>query len=143
MNESRLSVPLAFESRTDRVMTFSFAGLTRALEVTLTHEIGIHAMHGSEWWDALIFFEASPMKKPEGYICEDCLPEHAVLYPSRKDLWVDHMFEPFLVWVNETLSGMHWLSLSQTDCGGGRWADLHAEWFPPDAHRHAMIALRQ
>ena len=124
-------------------MTFSFAGLTRAIEVTLTHEIGIHAMHDGEWWDALIFFEASPTKKPGGYVCEYCLPEYEVFYASRKDLWVDHMFEPFLAWVNETLSGMHWLSLCKTECGGARWADLHAEWSPPDVHCDAMIALRQ
>jgi hypothetical protein len=53
-----------------------------------------------------------------------------------------HLFAPFLVWVNETLSSMLWLSLGRTECGGGRWADLHPAWRPPENPRETMIALR-
>lgn len=142
IHSSRLTIPLRLESRTDRLMTFSFAGLTRTIEVTLTHEIGVHVIHEGQWWDSLIFFEASPVKTASGFICEFCQPDSIVYYPSRRDLIFQHLFAPFLVWVNETLSSMQWLSLGQTECGGGRWADLHPAWRPPENPRETMIALR-
>lgn len=140
-NQSRLAIPLSLQSRTDRQMTFSLVGLTPAIEVTLTDEIGIHVIREKEWWDALLFFEAWPVKKEAGFICQYCEPEFIVPYPSREALWTDHMFEPFLDWVNETLAKMRWLSLSQTEDGGGRWADLHTEWTPADQYRVSMIAI--
>ena len=116
-------------------MTFTFEGITPSLEITLTHDIGVHAMKNGEWWDALLFFEARPVKTEEGYICRYCKPEYIHPYPTRKALWIDHMFEPFLDWVNGTLPQMQWLSLSQTECGGARWAELHSAWREPhDAH---------
>lgn len=143
VNHARLAIPLTLESRTDRQVTLNFEGITRALEITLTHEIGVHAMKNAEWWDALLFFEAWPVKTDQGYICRWCKPEYIRPYPTRKALWVDHLFEPFLDWVNETLNQMEWLSLSQTDCGGVRWAELHKERHVSEDPFQEWIPLRR
>ena len=142
LNNVRLAYPLILRSRTERVMTFTFEGITPSLEITLTHEIGVHAMKNGEWWDALLFFEAWPVKTKEGYICGYCKPGYIRPYSTRKDLWLDHMFEPFLLWVNQTLPKMQWLSLSQTECGGARWAELHPEYQTPKDAFEKWIPLK-
>ena len=42
--------------------------------------------------------------KPFGYYCNICPEENREFYKNRKALFEDHCFEPFKVWVNETLS---------------------------------------
>lgn len=140
-NAARMQVPLVIESRTDRVIRCSFAGHTRALEMTLSHDIGIHVLHDGEWWDSLEFFEAWPIARHPGYICGFCKPEYQKTYPSRQALWEDHMFEPFLSWVNETLTTHAWLMLGQTDGGGILWAELHTKKKPNEIGHYRWIPL--
>jgi hypothetical protein len=46
------------------------------------------------------------------------------MFVSREALWIDHLFEPFLEWVNERLSKANWLRVSCFDDGGATWAEL-------------------
>lgn len=55
-----------------------------------------------------------------GYQCELCLAEHgssARTFTSKEALWQDHLFEPFLQWVNKELAPANWLLISGTDDG--------------------------
>ena len=34
-------------------------------------------------------------------------------FPDRPALWIDHLFEPFLEWVNMELAALNWLSFTE------------------------------
>ena len=131
-HQRRFAVPLRIIKRTDRYVEMAFVGVNPLLSVTLTSEIGVHVNWHGEWWDALMFFEACPTRSPQGYICETCLPEAQIFFPSREALWEDHMFQPFLEWVNNKLVSARWIGVFQTETNGGRWADLLAERQPEE-----------
>jgi hypothetical protein len=44
-------------------------------------------------------------------VCDLCPPESRSVFPNRAVLWIDHLFEPFLEWVDESLAKAKWLAL--------------------------------
>lgn len=132
-NCSRFMTPsFRFTVCTDRFITFTIDGLNPALSFgLLTYDLGVHVDWQGENWDSLIFFESCPLRVSEGYnycLCEDT---PLTIYPSREALWVDHVFEPFLKWVNEELTQQNWLSI---DGASGYITSAHLGIKPdPDA----------
>lgn len=57
------------------------------------------------WWDRLIDFDTSPVPVPASgcYRCDFCV-DSVRIWPTREALWQDHLFDPFLSWVNEELA---------------------------------------
>ena len=110
---SRLQTPVfRLIKCTDRFIEFTIDGLNPALSFGLsTYDLGVHVEWQGESWDWLIFFESCPMRVSEGFVCCLCEDYPLTIYPSREALWIDHVFEPFLKWVNEDLTTQHWLSL--------------------------------
>jgi hypothetical protein len=51
----------------------------------------------------------------------------AMIFPSREALWTDHLFEPFLKWVNEKLAPARWLGIFRMSDEGATWAELMRE----------------
>src|SRR6202035_1260234 len=51
-----------------------------------------------------------------GYICKCCLPEYRTVFADREALWADHLFEPFLEWVNNDLAKAKTLVLHGIAC---------------------------
>ena len=131
-------VPLHYLKRTDRCLDFSFDGLNPALSIFLTWEIGVCVDWQGECWDCLIFFESSPEHKADGYHCSLCIEEYAqITYPSRENLWQEHMFEPFLQWINETLVPARWLGLYSSN-KGSTWVKLLSE---PDPDAFQLLPV--
>jgi hypothetical protein len=111
-NRLRFAIEIKLGRRTDCVLEFSFVGVNSAIEGLLnTREIEVFAMYEDECWDILVEFNAEPKRVSGGYVCEACPPGSPPLFPDRSSLWADHLFEPFLEWVNNDLANAKWLSL--------------------------------
>jgi hypothetical protein len=118
----RFAVPLHVVSRRADRLELGIVGLTPLITITLTWEICAAVQRQGQWWDLILSLEALPHRTPKGYICEMCDADGRTIYPSRETLWIDHLFEPFLHWVNDELANAHWLALYLSV--GGTWAKL-------------------
>lgn len=121
--QARLAIPVSALRRTDRFIDLRFDGLSPAIRASLTHEIAIAVEYRGQTWDFLAFFEAVPQQTSEGYVCGLCLPTAKVLYTSPEDLWRQHMFEPFLEFVNGELATADAVGLYGT-VDDATWATL-------------------
>lgn len=117
-------IPVIVRKRRDCFLMCELRGVTKHIRVALSWQILVEARLDNECWDLLACFEALPQRVPHGYVCSLCDPETRPTYHSREDLWRDEMFEPFRVWVNETLALSDWLAFYQTAPGGSTWARL-------------------
>ncbi len=124
-NRARFAVEIELGTRTDEVHEFSFAGINRAIRGALTtYEINVYALHADDCWDFLLSLEAEPRRiMGGGVVCEACLPEARRVFADRPALWADHLFEPFLEWVNDNLAKAKWLAL-YGDPDYATWARL-------------------
>ena len=126
-NKSRFLVPTSVGRRDDQSLDILLQGVNPIIQVSLNDGELVAA---TEWQgkciDFLFSFESYPTKLADGsYYCEHCTDEARRVFASLEDLWVDHLFEPFLVWVNEKLVPSPWLSLN--DLGGLTYAKLLQE----------------
>lgn len=108
----RFAVPLRVTRRTKQGIALEFTSAKSLIRATLTSwEINV----GFDWqgacWDLLICFEAIPELTKNGYICSLCNPEQRATYTTRDQLWRNHLFEPFLAWVNRTLTKAPWIEI--------------------------------
>jgi len=55
------------------------------------------------FWDMLLSLDVCPVRSLNGYSCALC-EQSDQIWPTRDALWVDHLFEPFLEWVNARLA---------------------------------------
>jgi hypothetical protein len=70
----------------------------------------------------LLSLDAIPKPVVGGYGCDLCIDEKQV-WQTREDYWADHLFAPFLLWVNEKLANSSTLNLyGSQDCS--TWAVL-------------------
>lgn len=112
-NKGRFLIPISIGKRTGLSLNIRLHGINPAIHISLSRQELVAAVEWkSECIDFLFSFEAMPEKSAKGgYHCKLCIDKPLREYPSRKDLWVDHLFEPFLVWVNEKLQPSLWLCL--------------------------------
>jgi len=114
-NSSLLPVSVRFTKRTDRVWSFAFVGVTEILSGWInTFEISVAAEWDGGAWDLILDLDAYPVRVSGGFACRVCEPEKRVVFPSLEGLWADHLFEPFLAWVNDELAVLPWLELMGT-----------------------------
>jgi len=124
-NRERFAVPIRITKRTDRHIEWWFVGVNPIVYGVLTWEIGVGVEWEGETWDYLTFFEASPRRTAGGYLCSMCIPEARQVFASREVLWRDHLFEPFLEWVNDDLAKARWIGIYGGREEDGTWAKLH------------------
>lgn len=88
-------------------------GINTAIQgVLTTYEINVAVEHAEDCWDLLLSREAEPRRaRSGGVFCDSCFPEARRVFPDRPALWVDHLFELFLEWVNDNLAKAKWLAL--------------------------------
>lgn len=126
--------------------------VTEWLVVTLVRDsLMITARHltdPDDRWDELAEFDAIPLETEAGWICRLCrdLPAPGSgppqIYRSREALLIDHVFEPFVTWVNDTLAQSEALGLYEIG-DGFQWAKLLSD--QPDAeakHLKRRIPLK-
>ncbi len=125
-NHGRFKTPVRVAKISAKLVELDFPGLPNNLSASLSpYELNVYVSWQGETWDMLSSLEASPFHAAEGWKCRQCVLESgdsAELFPSRESLWRDHLFEPFLRWVNEELAPARWLRVSGT--GGATWAEL-------------------
>ena len=113
-NHERFAVKIRLGQRAARFWGFSFIGVNAAIRGALTtSEIDIFVEYADEWWDVLLSLDAAPRRAAGGgYFCACCLTEPRRVFSDRPSFWADHLFEPLLEWVNESLAKAEWLALS-------------------------------
>jgi len=138
-NGTRFAVPLRVTKIEGKGMELRFDNYPDCLSVWLSsNELAVHINWQGEWWDMIIDLDVWPCDARGGYKCKDCLVEpgeSAVIFPTREALWQDHLFDPFLKWVNEKLAPARWLQISCTNDSGARWTKLirdKSELLKPD-----------
>lgn len=125
----RFAVPLRIARHRKQSIELEFTRAKSLIRATLTSwEINV----GFDWqgacWDLLICFEAIPELTRNGYVCSLCNPEQRDTYTSRDQLWRKHLFEPFLTWVNDTLTKAPWIEIY--GCAGRLTAVKLLDSFP-------------
>jgi hypothetical protein len=113
-NNGRFAIPVRLGKRTGRLWEFPFDGVNGAVHGALTtYEINVVVEYADELWDFLLSLYAAPRRAAGGgYFCASCRPEARRVFPTGQSLWADHLFEPLLEWVNESLAQAKWLALS-------------------------------
>ena len=111
-------------------MHFGFVGIDRTISVILSrNDLSVFVWRPEpdrkdEFVDMLVSYSTSPKRVPGGYICEQCRdfiqsgyhpdPEaKLVVLPTREAVWESDLFEPFLVWVNQSLAPATTLYVSE------------------------------
>ena len=141
-NRSRFAIEIELGRRTDTDLEFTFAGINGALiGVLTTWEISVYVIHQGENWDCILDVNAEPKRVPGGYVCKLCPPESRPVFPNRPALWTDHLFEPFLDWVNESLAKAKWLALYGSP-DYGTWGRLLPDDPPSKALPGGGLTLR-
>lgn len=125
-NRGRFNTSVRVGRVSARLVELHFPGYPACLSACLSpDELNVYVTWQGECWDLLSSLEASPFHTAQGWKCRQCVIENADsarLFPSRESLWQDHLFEPFLRWVNEELAPARWLQVSRTQ--GATWAEL-------------------
>jgi len=119
-NRSAFAVPVRLGRRTRKYWQISFDGIMPNVSAVLIgigsqNELVIAAYWQGECWDLFVSFEASPIRKGAAYFCELCEENHRRAFGSRQEIWLDHLFMPFLDWVNNMLAPANWLVLDNYD----------------------------
>jgi hypothetical protein len=140
-NRSLFAVEIKLGRRTDTVLQFTFAGINSAISgVLTTWEISVFVMRQGECWDYLLDLNAETKLVPGGYVCDLCPPESRPVFSNRPALWTDHLFEPLLEWVNESLAKAKWLALYGSP-DYATWARLLPNDMPSQALRGGGFSL--
>ena len=108
-NRSRFAIKIKLGRRNDGVQQFAFAGINSAVSGVLsTYEISVYVMHQGACWDFLLDVDTELRRVPAAMFATSARRNLAPVFPA---LWTDHLFEPFLEWVNESLAKAKWLAL--------------------------------
>lgn len=123
-NRARFQVKTHIYRRTNKEILLAFAGVNPTIIYAAIRLEGIMVVveQSGEFYDALFDLDIEVKRSTEGYTCQRCDVEQQVIFPSREDLWRDHLFEPFLVWVNKKLSIARGIRIASD--GGSTWAKL-------------------
>ena len=121
-NRHRFDVQIQLVRITDKGITLRFPQQPDILSVWISRwSLSVCVDWLGETWDMLISLDAAPVSSPTGYRCTFC-ENGSKTWPSREALWRDHLFEPFLEWVNQRLAPATWLRLHRMEAGGSSWA---------------------
>jgi hypothetical protein len=114
-----------------------FTGNPALSAALINSEINVTVEWQGECWDFLLSLDVLPKQTAGGYVCGHCLtampsdsrsaatkPEERTIFPSLEALWRDHLFEPFLKWVNEKLATADAVGLYGSPSCGWTHAEL-------------------
>jgi len=90
----------------------------------LADEIVVTVQHESHCWDILASFEVAPTGIADGEVCGLCDPSNRAVYPTRRALFVEHVFQPFAEWVERKLAPTRALGFGGSIGDGSTWVVL-------------------
>lgn len=144
-NRGRFKTSVRVAKVSARLVELQFPGQPDCLSASLSPDgLNVYVTWQGECWDLLCSLEASPFHTAEGWKCRQCVIENADsarFFPSRESLWQDHLFEPFLRWVNEKLAPARWLRVSRTQ--GATWAELIRDESAPSNPGMTLLLVQQ
>jgi hypothetical protein len=151
-NHTLFKIPLRLTKLSAKGVELHFQNFPDCLSVWLAlDELRVFVEWQGEPWDTLFDMDLYPSRTSDGYKCDQCMRdegESVALFPTRVALWQDHLFAPFLKWVNEKLYSARWLRISCLGPAGDRgctWAELihdESELSKPDRTLLLMQQLK-
>jgi len=106
-----LAIELRVDKKCSESIEVGFVGINTAIEAFIEYgetdaffELQVFVDWEGSNWDTILMLDCEPVRRADGYVCDLCPPEDQKVFPSREALWRDHLFEPFLEWVNEDLA---------------------------------------
>ena len=139
-------VPLRLTKITANGVELHFINYPDCLSVGhSSNGLGVYVQWRRTHWDGLTGYDVYPYQTLEGYKCRQCVSEDgetAALFPTLEALWQDHLFAPFLKWVNEKLAPARWLQISRNS-GGSYWAELIQEDSKLSEQDHTLLLKQQ
>lgn len=101
-NRSRFLIPATIKMVRDGRVEIKLLGQPACLSITADQtNLSVWVTWQGVNWDALLDLDVLPVKTPGGYRCKLCDGLPVKEWPNLQTLWVDHLFEEFLIWVNE------------------------------------------
>lgn len=134
INHSRFSIPVRLKPLKGAMVKIEFKNHPECLTITANESnLGVWIYWDGEPWDGLLELDVSPVKTRDGdgFCCRLCL-DHAKKWSTLEELWVDHLFEPFLKWVNKDFANAKSLRLF----GGYKsttWGQLISDGHPENS----------
>jgi hypothetical protein len=124
-HNSSLAIPMTIVARAPGSIRLTFNGRVDAIEViVLADEIVVTVQHEGHCWDILASFEVAPTGVADGVVCGLCDPSNRAVYPTRRALFVEHVFQPFAEWVERKLAPTRALGFGGSIGDGSTWAVL-------------------
>ena len=129
---------------TEQRIELAFDDITPAIGAFLTcWELVVFVNFEGRNWDVLLHLDARPRRRARGgYTCECCRPADRRVFPSLAALWRDHLFEPFLGWVNGELAVADALGLYGSPSDGYTYAKLLPEDDAGGSELNIQVAVR-
>lgn len=115
-NRHRFLVPLDILEQSDNEIGIRMEGISHRLAATLTPQgLSVDVFHQGQWFDRLFDQDICPTQRVgEGYVCNYMKPTVREIFPTKEDVWRDHVWEEFVLWINQRLYPARWLRLAQT-----------------------------
>jgi hypothetical protein len=127
LNRKRFACELQLIDLPGEWVRFSFTGINRAIEGSLTRAgISVSVDYQDYCWDLIFDEDCSAVQVAGGFVCRLAVPGTHIVFKDRRAMWTDHQFEPFLDWVNERVAPANWLVL-EGDVPGWSAARLTVE----------------
>jgi hypothetical protein len=146
-NRCNFEIPIQIKQITAKNVKLVFSGLQNILSVSVSaYELNVYVNWQGQMLDVLISLDVYMRHTPDGYKCKCCCDSvgaTAAVFTSREALWRDHLFIPFLKWVNEKLANAHWLEVSSMNDGGITWARLVNDESAPNTINRGKYRLHK
>jgi hypothetical protein len=98
-------------------------------------EIVIDVEYKNEFWDIIFNPELEASQGDRGWFCALCAEQgnSFQFFKTIEDLWIDHLFDPLMGWVNNELARAEALAICGSIESGMTWAALVGDGFqfPP------------
>jgi hypothetical protein len=148
MNKDQFAIAVLWEPREDHLY-LSFSVLQGVMDGCAHSkengwaEIVISVEYEGEFWDIIFNPDLEAKCEERGWFCALCA-EHGTPYQFFKtleELWIEHLFNPFLDWINGKLAKAEALALCGSIEGGMTWAALVGDGFPKQERIKALLRI--
>jgi hypothetical protein len=132
-NHTYFSIPVRLKPLKGAKVKIEFANHPECLRITAdASNLGVWVYWNRETWDGLLDLDVFPVKTRDGdgFSCRLCL-DQTETWSSLEELWANHLFEPFLKWVNKDFAKAKTLRLFG-EYKSTTWANLSSHPIPDD-----------